>query len=139
MDSKSRTFANCGLCPSTFRADRFVVEQVSLVAAAGRIADHSRTVAQNDDGLVTRALESGQRDQRHQVAKLKAVGSRIEPAVDDYGFFVEQPAEVRVRRVVNQTSRFQFTEQSRRLVSACRRLLLLSAFSARALSFSVLV
>ena len=62
--------------------EHVVVEQVALLGATARVADHARGAAGQGDRTVAGILEAAQRDEPDQVADVQAVGRRIAPVVD---------------------------------------------------------
>ena len=60
---------------------RLVVEQVALLGAAARVADHAGGAAGEGDRPVPGVLEAAQHEQADQVADVQAVGGRIAAVV----------------------------------------------------------
>ena len=89
-----------------------VVEQVALLGATARVADHPGRSTGQRDRPVAGVLEAAQRDQPDQVADVQAVGRRIAPVVDrdrtvgDLG-----PQELAIGRVVDEVARLEIGDQ----------------------------
>ena len=62
--------------------ERLAVEQVALLAAAARVADHAGGAAGQRERAVAGQLEAAQRELPDQVPDVQAVGGRVEADVD---------------------------------------------------------
>ena len=69
------------LMAATLARQRLVVEQVALLGAPARVADHARGAAGQGDRPVPGVLEAAQHEQADQVADVQAVGGRVAAVV----------------------------------------------------------
>ena len=63
---------------------RLVVEQVALVGAPARVADHPGRATGERDRAMAGILEATQHDQADQVADVEAVGRGVTPVVEGH-------------------------------------------------------
>ena len=88
-----------------------VAEEIALGALARRIADHSRRAADDDDRLVSGALQPGLNDHRHQVTDVEARRRRVVAGVQRYGSVGQQFLEgVAIGNVGQQAAGGEFVE-----------------------------
>ena len=62
--------------------DGLLRHHLAHVGLAGRVADHCRTAADEDDGLVARHLEALHQAERHKVSHVQAVCGGVEADVE---------------------------------------------------------
>ena len=95
--------------------ERVVVEQVALLGAPARVADHAGRPAGQGDRHVAGVLEAAQHDQPDQVAVVQAVGRRVAAVVDG-----DRPAgqaggeRVAVGRLLDEAAGVEIGEQVHR-------------------------
>ena len=61
--------------------ERLAIEQVALVGTTRRIPDHAGRTTGQGDRTMTEVLKAMQQQQRHEIADMKAVGGRVEAAI----------------------------------------------------------
>ncbi len=92
-------------------AERLAVEQVALLAAPARVADHARRAAGERDREVAGELEAPQQQQRHEVPDVQAVGGRVEADVERHRPALEPLAQrVEVGVVLHEPAREQVVD-----------------------------
>ena len=95
--------------------ERGVVEQVALLRAPARVADHARRSPGQGDRHVTGVLEPAQHDQPDQVAVVQAVGRRVAAVVDGDRTACQAGGErVTVGRLLDQAAGVEVGEQVHR-------------------------
>ena len=70
--------------------DLLARQQLALVGLSARVADHAGPAASQGNGMVPKALQARQRNQRDQVADMQAVGGGVEAVIDGDLFSLQQ-------------------------------------------------
>ena len=98
----------------------FAGEQLALLRFAAGIADGTGRPAGHGNGMVPEQLKTAQRQQRHEIAHVQAVGRRVEATVqrDGRGEFLFQFH--RVRAISHQAAPFQFIDDAHAVRLNCR-------------------
>ena len=102
--------------PGEVRLERRPVEEVPLRRRAGRVADHPRSAAHEDDRAAAPPLEMDERRDRHEVSDVERRAGGVEPVVGGDLASGRQAGGEPWGRVVEEAAPAELVEESREAV-----------------------